>query len=117
MADAHGGRSSVSESPWTVQIVKDANDSKKVWFHNLFARESLANESTRFYGIVDEEQGTIEIPFGQQTAYLYQGDSPIVLYWLDADNQYGKDGACTVTILKDAFHLAIGGNPVGGWPS
>lgn len=95
-------------NPWTVHLFKDDNDSHKIWFHNLFANPDWAAEDTRFYGTLDDDLNTITIPYGQQSAYLYNGDTPLTLYWLAADNSEDKTGSNTVTILKDDSGMVTG---------
>lgn len=89
------------QHPWTVQVFQDDADGDKFWFKNLFANQSWSGDDMAFYGILDEASGTITIPYGQQTEYLYRGETPVTLYWLDPDGNEGKTGSNTVTILKD----------------
>lgn len=96
------------ENPWTLQILPDEANSQKFWFKNLFANSNWARDDTVFYGILDEASGTITIPYGQQSEYLYKGETPVTLYWLDADDNDGKTGSNTVTILKDGSGMVTG---------
>ena len=95
------------ENPWTIQLVSDAGDNHKVWFRNLYSNSYLTGDDAMFYGILDETVSTITIPYGQQAAYTYN-DVPMSLYWLDADNNYGKTGSCSVTIVRDGAGKVTG---------
>ncbi len=97
-----------SEQPWTIEVVKDKDDSHKVWFYNLFAWSAWSSDDTVFYGTVDETNGTVTIPYGQQSEYLYQGETPITLFWLDTESNYDVTGSNTVTIRKDDSGKVIG---------
>lgn len=89
-------------NPWVMELYKDEEDDHMVWFFNLFANAGWADIDTMFYGNVDETLSTIVIPFGQTSEYKYGGETPVTLYWMDADDEVGKTGSVTVTILKDA---------------
>lgn len=89
-------------NPWVMELYKDEEDDHMVWFFNLFANAGWADFDTMFYGNVDETLSTIVIPFGQTSEYKYGGETPVTLYWMDADDEVGKTGSVTVTILKDA---------------
>ena len=89
-------------NPWTMELFKDEEDDHMVWFFDLFANPGWSITDTMFYGNVDDDLTTINIPFGQQSVYLYGGETPVTLYWLDADDYVGKTGSVNVTILKDA---------------
>ena len=100
--------SDATENPWVIEIRKDSGDPHKVWFWNLFAYSGFAIDDTMFYGTVDETQGTITIPYGQETVYKYKGQTPITLYWIDANSDYDKTGSNTVAIRKDDSGKVVG---------
>lgn len=100
--------SDASENPWVIEIRKDTGDHCKVWFWNLFAYSAWAGDDRLFYGTVDETQGTITIPYGQETEYKYRGETPITLYWVDANGDEGKTGSNAVTIRKDGSGKVVG---------
>lgn len=87
-------------NPWTMIIDKDKDDDHMVWFFNLFANNGWAIAQTMYYGNVDQDLTTINIPFGQTCEYKYQG-SPITLWWLKDDESAGKTGSLNVTIVKE----------------
>ena len=89
-------------NPWEMTLYKDNDDDHMVWFFNLFANKGWAIKDTMFYGNVDDDVTTINIPFGQKSVYKYGGETPITLYWLDPDENDGKTGSVNVQILKDA---------------
>lgn len=97
-----------SEQPWTIEIIKDQDDNRKVWFYNLFAQSGWSSDDTVFFGTVDETNGTVTIPYGQQSVYLYQGETPITLFWLDTEGNYDVTGSNTVIIRKDDSGKVIG---------
>ncbi|MCR5351785.1 MAG: hypothetical protein K6E35_04755 [Bacteroidales bacterium] len=87
---------------WSMVLKKDEKDDHMVWFFNIFGNAGWAIDGTMFYGNVDDEMESINIPFGQQSVYKYGGETPVTLYWLDNDDKVGKTGSITVKILKDA---------------
>ena len=97
-----------TEQPWTMEIVKDRNDNHKVWFYNLFANSSYSADNMIFYGTVDETQGTITIPYGQQTEYKHNEETPFSLYWIDADSNFDTTGSNIVTIRKNDSGKVVG---------
>ena len=100
--------SRASEQPWIIEIRRDRSDNHKVWFWYLYAYQTNSGADRLFYGTVDETQGTITIPYGQQSEYLYNGETPITLYWIDADGSDGKTGSNTATIRKDDSGKVVG---------
>ena len=100
--------SQASEQPWIIEISRDRSDNHKVWFWNLYAYQTNSGGDRLFYGIVDDTQGTIAIPYGQQSEYLYNGETPITLYWIDADGNNDKTGSNTATIRKDDSGKVVG---------
>ena len=88
-------------NPWTLTLKKDAKDDHMVWFFNLMANAGWSIDDTMYYGNVDEDLTTIVIPFGQESVYKYGGETPLTIFWMDADGHYDKNGSTTVTILKD----------------
>jgi len=87
---------------WSMVLKKDEKDDHMVWFFNIFGNAGWAIDGTMFYGNVDDEMESINIPFGQQSVYKYGDETPVTLYWLDNDDNVGKTGSITVKILKDA---------------
>ena len=85
---------------WTMTLYKDENDDHMVWFFDLFANPGWSIPQTMYYGNVDQDLTTINIPFGQTCEYKYEG-SPITLWYITADEKVGKTGSVTVTILKE----------------
>lgn len=93
------------QNPWTMTLYKDEDDDHVVWFFNLFANAGWAIDRTMYYGVVVEDESGkldhINLPFGQTCEYKYS-NSPIILFWLDADGNFGKDGSLDIKILYDA---------------
>ena len=87
---------------WKMTLYKDEKDDHMVWFFNLFGNSGWADFDTMFYGNVDDDLTTIIIPYGQQSEYKYAGETPVTLYWIDADGEGDKTGSNTVKIIKDA---------------
>ena len=100
--------SNATEHPWTIEIRKDDSDNHKIWLSNLFARSSWASDETMFYGIIDETQGIITIPYGQETVFKYNDETPITLYWVDAEANYDKTESNIMTIRKDDSGKVVG---------
>ena len=86
-------------NPWVITLKKDADDDHMVWIYNLMANSGWADDDTMFYGNVNEDKTTINIPFGQTTEYKYGGETPVTLYWMDADGYVGKTGSIDVKVL------------------
>lgn len=93
---------------WPMTLYKDENDDHMVWFFDLFGNPGWSDFDTMFYGNVDDDLTTINIPFGQTSEYKYGGQTPITLYWVNDDDQVGKTGSLNVKIMKDADGRIIG---------
>lgn len=93
---------------WPITLYKDEDDDHMVWFFNLWGNAGWADFDTMFYGNVDETLSTIVIPYGQTSEYKYGGETPVTLYWQDADGNGDKSGSNTVTIVKDDNGKIIG---------
>lgn len=115
LADLLGSYAATSGdgTEWIMELYKDENDDHMVWFFDLFGNPGWSIPTTMFYGNVSEDMSTIVIPFGQTTEYKYGGSTPVTLYWLDNDDQVGKTGSMTVSILRDATSGKITGLDFG----
>jgi hypothetical protein len=100
--------SNATEQPWVIEIRKDSDDHHKVWFWNLYAYQSNSGEDRLFYGTVDETQGTITIPYGQESVYKYNDETPVTLYWMDAEGNSDKTGSNTAIIRRDDSGKVVG---------
>lgn len=100
---------------WTITIYKDAEDVHKVWFDNLFQVDNWAAPDTRYYGIVSDDNTTINIPFGQTSEYLYSNGKPVTL--LGFDGEGGHDtGSVDAQLIVDGSNVTIDfGNEYGFW--
>ena len=100
---------------WTMTFYKDAEDDHKVWIDNLFEKASWAAEDTRYYGIVSDDNTTINIPFGQTTEYKYSNGKPVTL--LGFDGSGGTDtGSVDVQIIMDGANVTLDfGTEWGFW--
>lgn len=102
-------------STWTMTFFKDADDNHKVWIDNLFQNDSFAGADTRYYGIVNEDLTSLNIPFGQESEYKYSNGNPITL--LGFDGEYGHDtGSVDVAIVQDGDKVTLDfGTEWGFW--
>lgn len=102
-------------STWTMTFFKDADDDHKVWIDNLFQNDSFAGADTRYYGIVNEDLTSLNIPFGQESEYKYSNGNPITL--LGFDGEYGHDtGSVDVAIVQDGDKVTLDfGTEWGFW--
>lgn len=102
-------------STWTMTFFKDADDDHKVWIDNLFQNDSFAGADTRYYGIVNEDHTSLNIPFGQESEYKYSNGNPITL--LGFDGEYGHDtGSVDVAIVQDGDKVTLDfGTEWGFW--
>ena len=100
---------------WTITIYKDAEDVHKVWFDNLFQKDSWAAPDTRYYGIVSDDNTTINIPFGQTSEYLYSNGKPVTLLGFDGENGYDT-GSVDAQLIVDGSKVTIDfGDEYGFW--
>lgn len=93
-------------SEWTMTFYKDAKDDHKVWIDNLFDVAGWANEKTRYYGIVNDELDTINIPFGQETEYKYSNGNPVLLLGFDGSRGY-ESGSMDVKIIRNGDSVTL----------
>lgn len=102
-------------STWTMTFFKDADDDHKVWIDNLFQNDSFAGADTRYYGIVNDDHTSLNIPFGQESEYKYSNGNPITL--LGFDGKYGHDtGSVDVAIVQDGDKVTLDfGTEWGFW--
>lgn len=101
---------------WTMTIYKDAEDNHKVWIDNLFNNAGWAAEDTRYYGIVSDDNTTLNIPFGQESEYKYGGTTPVLLLGLTAEGDGSDTGSVDVKILMDGDKVTLDfGTEWGFW--
>lgn len=105
---------------WTMTILKDAKDDSKVWFDNLFGNSGWISDDTRFYGVVssttDPNSYVLNIPFGQETEYKYQGTTPVKLYGLTKDLDGYDSGSVNVAVSVDGSKVTLDfGTEYGFW--
>jgi hypothetical protein len=100
---------------WTMTFYKDAEDDHKVWIDNLFEKESWAADDTRYYGIVSDDNTTLNIPFGQESEYKYSNGKPVTLLGFDGSNGYDT-GSVDAKIIIDGAKVTIDfGTEWGFW--
>ncbi len=100
---------------WTMTFYKDAEDDHKVWIDNLFEKEGWAAEDTRYYGIVSDDNTTLNIPFGQESEYKYSNGKPVTLLGFDGENGYDT-GSVDAKIIIDGTKVTIDfGTEWGFW--
>ena len=100
---------------WTMTFYKDAEDDHKVWIDNLFELASWADEDTRYYGIVSDDNTTLNIPFGQTSEYKYSNGKPITLLGFDGSGGYDT-GSVDVKIIVDGAKVTLDfGTEWGFW--
>lgn len=100
---------------WTMTFYKDAEDDHKVWIDNLFEKASWAAEDTRYYGIVSDDNTTLNIPFGQESEYKYSNGKPVTLLGFDGSNGYDT-GSVDAKIIIDGAKVTIDfGTEWGFW--
>lgn len=105
---------------WTMTILKDAKDDSKVWFDNLFGNSGWVSDDTRYYGVVssttDPNSYVLNIPFGQETEYKYQGTTPVKLYGLTKDLDGYDSGSVNVAVSVDGSKVTLDfGTEYGFW--
>ena len=69
-----------------------------------------------FYGIVSDDNTTVNIPFGQKSEYTYSNGNHVELWGLDSD-LYGYDtGSVDVAIVVDGSNVTLDfGDEWGIW--
>lgn len=104
---AYNGVDETRGTTWTMEVRKDPTDTKTVWFYNICCFGSgWAGDDIMYYGTVDIDAGTITIPLGQESEYVYSNGNPVVLYNLDINQQYINDtGSYVITIKEDGKRL------------
>lgn len=92
------------QTSWTMTIIKDEEDETKVWFYNLFGNDGWAGDDILYYGNVTINEGTdthvLNIPFGQDSEYLYGGTTPVKLLGLSSDLNGYDSGSVDVAIKE-----------------
>ena len=100
---------------WAMTFYKDAEDDHKVWIDNLFEKASWAAEDTRYYGIVSDDNTTLNIPFGQTSEYTYSNGKPVTLLGFDGEDGYDT-GSVDVNIIVDGTKVTLDfGTEWGFW--
>lgn len=105
---------------WTMTILKDAEDDTMVWFDNLIGNSGWVSETTRYYGVVtattDPNVYNLNIPFGQETVYKYQGTTPVQLLGIDTELNDYDSGSLNVTVIVDGSIVRLDfGEEYGLW--
>ena len=100
---------------WTISINYTDQSSRKVWFDNLFQKDNWVHSTTRFYGILSDDDKALSIPFGQTSEYLYSNGYPIMLLGFDGENGY-DEGFIEAKVIQDGDNLTIDfGDEFGLW--
>ena len=100
---------------WTMTFFKDADDDHKVWINNLFQVDNFANAKTRYYGIVNDDHTSLNIPFGQESEYKYSNGNPITLLGFNGERGYDT-GSVDVAIVQDGDKVTLDfGTEWGFW--
>jgi len=101
---------------WTMTFYKDAEDDHKVWIDNIFNNAGWAADDTRYYGIVSDDNTTLNIPFGQESEYKYSNGNPVVLLGLTAEGNGYDTGSVDVKIVVDGNNVTLDfGTEWGFW--
>lgn len=100
---------------WTMTFFKDADDDHKVWIDNLFQKDGWTGEDMRYYGIVNEDLTSLNIPFGQESEYKYANGNPVTLLGFDGESGYDT-GSVDVAITRDGDKVSLDfGTEWGFW--
>lgn len=100
---------------WTMTFFKDADDDHKVWIDNLFQKDGWTGEDMRYYGIVNEDLTSLNIPFGQESEYKYANGNPVTLLGFDGESGYDT-GSVDVAIVRDGDKVSLDfGTEWGFW--
>lgn len=100
---------------WTMTFFKDADDDHKVWIDNLFQKDGWTGEDMRYYGIVNEDHTSLNIPFGQESEYKYSNGNPVTLLGFDGESGYDT-GSVDVAIVRDGDKVSLDfGTEWGFW--
>lgn len=100
-----------------MEIRKDAADDHKVWFYNIYGKAGWEADDMMYYGIVNEDMTSINLPFGQAAEYKYSGTMPVLLLGFDGEGGYDS-GSMDIAIVKEADGTVKGldfGNEWGIW--
>lgn len=102
-----GAKFNAAATSWTVTFLKDADDDHKVWFYNLFGVSGWAGNDTVYYGNVNDDLTSINIPFGQESEYTYSNGNPVLLLGLDADGNGYETGSMDVKIVNEGGQVSL----------
>lgn len=111
------GVNALQDAPctWTMTFFKDADDDHKVWIDNLFQKDDWTGEDMRYYGIVNEDHTSLNIPFGQESEYKYSNGNPVTLLGFDGESGYDT-GSVDVAITRDGDKVSLDfGTEWGFW--
>ena len=100
---------------WTMTLYKDEKDDSMVWIDNLFGLAGLANEKTRYYGVVNEDKTVLNIPFGQETVYKYSNGNPVTLLGFDGEDGYDTGSVDVAIIVNNGKVTLDFGTQWGIW--
>ncbi len=92
------------ETSWTMTISKDESDIHKVWIRNLANRD---NAKMIAYGNVSEDFSTINIPFGQEFEYSYDGVSQAPLWGLTSSGGMADSGSVDIKIINTDGKISL----------
>lgn len=101
---------------WTMTFFKDPEDVHKVWIDNIFANANWAADDIRYYGIVSDDNTTLNIPFGQESEYKYGGKTPVTLLGLTPEGNGYDTGSVDVKIIVEGDKVSLDfGEEWGFW--
>ncbi len=85
---------------WNMIIRAMPNEDSKVWFWNIFGYDDFAIDDTMFYGLIDIEDSSINIPLGQSTEAYTDGIGFVLQGFIDENNAYITEGDIVGKISK-----------------
>ncbi len=89
---------------WTMTLTKDEKDDHKVWIKNL---ANWSNSKAIAYGNVSEDFSTLNIPFGQEFEYAYDGVTKSPLWGVYGEGYLAKSGSVDVKIIQDGGKITL----------
>lgn len=96
-----------TEKTWEMEIMKDPDDVSMVWFFNLMGNSGWASDDIIYYGVVNEDKTSINLPFGQTSEYVYSNGKPVMLLGLSSDLNGYDSGSLDIQIKNEGGSLVL----------
>lgn len=95
---------------WDIQVMKDESDLTMVWIYNFHGiGNGWEGMDMLIYGVVNKEDGTITVPLGQESEYIYSASgTPILFLGIDSNFNGHSSGNMIIKIQDGGAKLDYG---------